>query len=747
MDIIYIIIVGFLLVLAIVDLFVGVSNDAVNFLNSAVGAKVSSFRTILIVASAGVLIGAMMSAGMMDVARHGVLQPAMYSLQELMTVFLAVMVTNVIILDIFNNLGLPTSTTVSMVFALLGGSFIIAILKCNADPSLKLSELLNSEKALTMIIAIFVSVAIAFIAGLLVQWLARIAFTFNYKKYLKFAIAPFGGIAFSALLYFIFIKGLGDSPYINPDLRLWIAENTTILMIIAFGVTAILSELLYLLKVNVLKIIILGGTFSLAMAFAGNDLVNFIGVPFAGLESIQDYLTNGNGDPANHLMGTLNGQAKSPFWFLTIAGVIMVVSIVSSKKAKNVLKTSVDLARQDGGDEMFGSSKVARTLVRSTRDSSNLLGQLVPPSVVKWVDRRFDQSEMSMNPGAAFDEVRAAVNLVLAAILIILGTSLKLPLSTTYVTFMVAMGSSLADRAWTRDSAVFRVTGVISVIGGWLMTAAICFVACALVALLMHWGGVGVMALFMAVVVYMLVNSSRKYKQKQAAQSREDNFTKMAKLEDKELLWELLKKEVAKTQSFVTMFVREEFMRILASTRNENIRALRKSKKDIKDERELLSKFRKQQLIIMKRLPAQIAVTNNTWYHLAINSCQQYLYCLLRLLEPIEEHIDNNFQPIPSSFLQKFEPISSQINALMYDCERIIATARYELYEQTRLQAQECQTEIGKLCEECQLWLQNEKSNTNFSSTLLFINLLQESQQLLSIMRHQLRASYKYQLP
>lgn len=743
MDIVYIIIVGFLLILAIVDLYVGVSNDAVNFLSSAVGAKVSSFRTILIVASIGVLIGAIMSAGMMDVARHGVINPALFSMKEVMTIFLAVMVTNVIILDIFNNLGLPTSTTVSMVFALLGGSFVVALIKRNADPSLSLNELLNSEKALTMIIAIFVSVAIAFVAGLIVQWIARVAFSFNYKKYLKFAIAPFGGIAFSALAYFILIKGLGDSPFISSDFRTWIAENTKMLMLTTFGVSAIVSELLYLLKVNVFKIIILGGTFALAMAFAGNDLVNFIGVPFAGLESLTDYLGSGSHNPATHYMGALNGPAKSPFVFLAIAGVIMIISIITSKKAKNVLKTSVDLSRQDGGDEMFGSSKVARSLVRSTRDSGSFLAQLVPASVVKWVDKRFDQNESCIRAGAAFDELRASINLVLAAILIILGTTLKLPLSTTYVTFMVAMGSSLADRAWNRDSAVFRVTGVISVIGGWLMTAAICFVSCAFVALLMHWGGIGMMALFMSIVVFMLVKSNRDYKKKAEAQSREDNFSKILKVKDKELAWEMLKKEVAKTQSFVTRFIRDKFEQIIQATRSENIRLMRKSKKEIKEERDLLAKFRKQQLIIMKRIPMRMAMENNTWYHLAINSCNQYLYCLLRLLEPIEEHTDNNFQPIPTEMFEKFEPIASEINALMYDTERTIATAHYEQYEATRAQAQDCQTKIGQLCEECQIILQKDESN--FSAILLFINLLQESQQLLSIMRHQLRASYKFQ--
>ncbi len=744
MDTVFFIIVGFIFVLAIIDLFVGVSNDAVNFLNSGVGAKVASYKTLIIVASVGVVIGAMMSAGMMDIARNGVLRPENYSFSEVMTVFLAVMVTDVIILDVFNSLGLPTSTTVSRVFELLGAAFVLALLKMGQNPELSLNSLMNSEKALTMIVAIFVSVAIAFVVGLIVQWLVRIVFTFNYKKHLKFAIAPFGGIAFTTLLYFIFIKGLGDSPYISNDVRLWIGDNTGILILGSFVVTTILSEILHLLRVNIFKIVVLGGTMALAMAFAGNDLVNFIGVPLAGLDALQDYLANGAGDPDTFMMTSLMGSAKSPLIYLAAAGIIMVISLATSKKAKNVIKTSVGLSSQDAGDEMFGSSPFARRLVRSTRDSSNFISQFIPAKATKWVDRRFDQDESCMAEGAAFDEVRAAVNLVLASILIVVGTTWKLPLSTTYVTFMVGMGSSLADRAWTRDSAVFRVTGVISVIGGWIMTAAVSFVAAALVCILMHWGGIGVMALFMILVAAMLIHNNNKYKKKQAAEKQGDSFTRMMQVEDKNVVWDLLKQEVSKTQAFVTKFIREQFNVLIEATKRENLRELRSARKHLKEEREMLGTYRRQQLAALKRVPEDKAIENNTWYHLGINSCQQYIYCLIRLLDPIEEHVDNNFQPIPKELLDKFEPVRSQINSLMQDTERIIAANRYELYEQTRENAQLCQGQINGLIEECQLMMHNDKDKINFKSALLYVNLLQESQQLLSIMRHQLRAAKKF---
>ena len=390
---IYFLIVAFLLLLAVFDLFVGVSNDAVNFLNSAIGAKVAKFRTVLFVASVGILIGAVMSAGMMDVARHGIMRPDNYSFEEVMTIFLAVMVTDVIILDTFNSLGLPTSTTVSLVFELLGGTFILAMLKMHADPSLTIYDLLNSDKALSVIIAIFVSVAIAFFFGVIVQWISRIIFTFNYKKHLRNTIAIFGGIAFTSLAYFIFITGIGKSPYISEAARQWIETNTMMLMAVFFVCSTVLMEILHLLRINVFKLIVLAGTFALAMAFAGNDLVNFIGVPLAGLDAMQDFLANGNGNFDTFMMTSLMSSAKSPLLYLVLAGIIMIIAMTTSKKAQNVVKTSVDLSRQDEGDEMFGSSRAARSIVRATQDMNAAVTKILPPRMRKWIDNRFNKEE------------------------------------------------------------------------------------------------------------------------------------------------------------------------------------------------------------------------------------------------------------------------------------------------------------------------------------------------------------------
>lgn len=740
---IYFLIVAFLLLLAVFDLFVGVSNDAVNFLNSAIGAKVAKFRTVLFVASVGILIGAVMSAGMMDVARHGIMRPENYSFEEVMTIFLAVMVTDVIILDVFNSLGMPTSTTVSLVFELLGGTLIIGLLKMHADPSLTIYDLLNSDKALSVIIAIFVSVAIAFFFGVIVQWISRVIFTFNYKSHMRYTIAIFGGIAFTALAYFIFIKGLGDSPYIHEDTRKWIGENTCMLIAAAFVVSTILSEVLYLLKVNVFKIIVLAGTFALAMAFAGNDLVNFIGVPLAGLDSLQDFMANGNGNFDTFMMTSLMSSAKSPLIYLLIAGIIMIIAMTTSKKAQNVVKTSVDLSRQDEGDEMFGSSRVARSIVRFTQDTGENIAKYMPKRIQNWINGRFNKEEAILADGAAFDEVRAAVNLVLAAMLIIFGTNYKLPLSTTYVTFMVAMGSSLADRAWSRESAVFRVTGVISVIGGWFITAGVAFATCAIVCSLMHFGGIAVMVAFMALDIYLLWRSNRQFAKKQKEEKKDDVFQLMMRTRDKEIVWDLLSKHVARTQSFVTHFALEQFNRIIDGISNEKRKELRHCSSALKEEQTQLKKFRRKELLAMRRIPAQIAIERNTWFHLGANCNQQFVYCLKRMLEPIKEHVENNFNPLPKEFINEFEASRRKINELMNQTEQMISTNRYDLYQETLNIADECKDELSVMRKRVIDIMYRDK-NTNLKASLLYLNILQESQEFLSIMRHQLRAARKF---
>ena len=744
METVYLCIVVFLLCLAVFDLFVGVSNDAVNFLNSAVGAKVAKFRTVLVIASLGVAVGAVMSSGMMDVARHGIMSPNNLSFNEVMTIFLAVMVTDVIILDMFNTLGMPTSTTVSLVFELLGGTFVLATIKMIGDGSLGYGDLLNTDKALSVIIAIFVSVAIAFFFGIVVQWISRIIFTFNYKKHSRYTIAIFGGIAFTALAYFIFLQGLGKSPYIEASVREWITENTRMLLVYTFIGSTLIMEVLHLMRVNVFKFVVLMGTFALAMAFAGNDLVNFIGVPLAGLDSYNDFMANANGASADSfLMTSLMESAKTPPIYLIAAGVIMIIAMATSKKAHNVIKTSVDLSRQDEGDEMFGSSRAARSIVRATQDADSVIKRYIPQRLKQWIDSRFNKNEAELSEGAAFDIVRAAVNLVLASMLITIGTNYKLPLSTTYVTFMVAMGSSLADRAWSRESAVFRVTGVLSVIGGWFITAGAAFAACAIVCLLMFYGGIVIQVAFMILVVCLLIRSNRQYKKKEKESGKSNMFRLMMRTRDPEIVWDLLNKHVSKTQSFVARFTIEQFNKIIDGLENEKPSVLRHVQRELRNEKEELKKYRRQELLALRRVPSDIAIERNTWFHLGINSSEQYIYCLRRMLEPIKEHVDNSFNPIPEIFVNEFRPIREKINELMRQTENIISTGQYENYREVLANADACKDLLSTVRKRHINRIQ-QSDDSDFKVSLVYLNILQESQQLLSNMRHQLRAAKKF---
>ena len=745
MSTIYLCIVIFLLCLAVFDLFVGVSNDAVNFLQSAIGAKVAKFRTVLIIASCGVVLGAIMSSGMMDIARHGIMSPDHYSFNEVMTIFLAVMVTDVIVLDVFNTLGMPTSTTVSLVFELLGGTFILACLKMAGDDSLTYGMLLNSDKALEVIIGIFASVAIAFVFGIFVMWLSRIVFTFNYKKHSRYSIAIFGGIAFTALSYFIFMKGLGKSPYLHQDVRNYIDQNIGFLLAVTFIVSTIVMEVLHLFRVNIFKFTVLLGTFALAMAFAGNDLVNFIGVPMAGLDSYNDYMANANGiAPDSFMMTSLMDSAKTSPLYLLAAGVVMIIAMATSKKAQNVIKTSVDLSRQDEGDEMFGSSKVARVVVRRCQMADSWLSRYMPKTVMAWINSRFNKNDVELEEAAAFDVVRAAVNLVLASMLITIGTNLKLPLSTTYVTFMVAMGSSLADRAWSRESAVFRVTGVLSVIGGWFVTAGVAFFTCAIVCLAMYFGGIVIQVAFIGLVIFLLIRSNIQYNKKCKEDNKSNSFQLMMRARDPEIVWDLLRKHVSKTQSFVCHFALGEFNKIMDGLATENVRDLSHANKELKKEQDMLKKFRRQEMLGLKRSPMEIAIERNTWFHLGANSDQQFIYSLRRMLDPIKEHVDNNFNPLPEEYIKEFTPTRQKINDLMkMSCEQI-ETGRYENYREILAEADACKDELSVLRKRHIDRIQNMGDNTLMQISLVYLNVLQESQEFISVMRHQLRAAKKF---
>ncbi len=747
METIYLCIVIFLLCLAVFDLFVGVSNDAVNFLQSAVGARVATFRTVLIIASVAVVLGAVLSSGMMDIARHGIMMPARYSFHEVMTVFLAVMVTDVIILDVFNSLGMPTSTTVSLVFELLGGAFMISTLKIMGDPSLDYGMLLNSDKALSVIIAIFVSVAISFVVGMIVMWISRVVFTFNYKKHSRYAIAIFGGISFTVLAYFIFMKGVGNSPYVSESVRDYINSNINLLLIYTFIGSTIVMEVLHLCRVDIFKFVVLMGTFGLAMAFAGNDLVNFIGVPLAGLASYQDYAANAHGAGVDtFMMKSLMESAKTPPFYLMAAGIIMIVAMGTSKKAQNVIKTSVDLARQDEGDEMFGSSKAARAIVRFCQWSVESVAHLFPASLRNWINSRFNANEVELvDDKAAFDVVRAAVNLVIASMLITFGTNHKLPLSTTYVTFMVAMGSSLADRAWSRESAVFRVTGVLSVIGGWFITAGVAFITCSLVALTMWYGGIVLQVGFMVLVIYLLWHSNQQYKKKKEQEAKdEDSFRLMMRTRDPELVWDMLQKRVSSTQCNMNHYALDMFNKIMDGFTGQNARELGRCRKSLHKEQDNLKKYRRQEMLGLKKSPQDIAIERNTWFHLGANSDQQFIYCLRRMLEPVREHVDNNFNPIPEEYIHEFQPVRQKVNDLMHMTQEMISNGKYDDYRDILSEADLCRDELSTLRKGLIDHIQQSSDTKMLQVSLVYLNILQETDEFLNIMRHQLRAAKKF---
>ena len=737
----YLIIIAFLLVLAVVDLFVGVSNDAVNFMNSAIGAKVARFRTVIIVASVGIIAGAMLSAGMMDVARHGIMQPSYFSFREVMMLFLAVMVTDVIVLDVFNSHGMPTSTTVSLVFELLGGTFVLALLKMSADGSLAMSDLLNSSKALSVIIAIFVSVALAFVTGAVVQWISRLIFTFRIHRH-PYAEAFFGGIAFTVLAYFIFIKGLSGTPFIGEETKAWIVQNTGLLLFCIFCVTTFVSFFLVIARVNIFRHVVLFGTFALAMAFASNDLVNFVGVPLAGLSAFQDWMQHGAPDPDGFMMTSLMESEKSPFGYLAVAGVIMIVALATSKKAQNVVKTEVGLGRQDESDEMFGSSQAARTIVRSAQAAKTAVSSITPRWLRRAIRQRFDTENAEMPGGASFDMVRASVNLVLASVLIVIGTNYKLPLSTTYVTFMVAMGTSLADGAWGRDSAVFRVTGVLSVIGGWFLTAGIAFVSCALVCLLFYFGGFIAMFALMVLAAFIVVKGNITYRKKKL----EDKDALLASImhsHDAEIVWDLLRKHISHTQSDTCRFTSEQYNRILDGLTTENLKGLRATQLLLKDKQEELKKVRHREFVALHRIPEDIALEHNTWFHLGANSNQQFIYCLKRLLEPIKEHIDNNFNPVPAAFMEELRPIRNRIGNLMDETCEMLSTCCFDHEKRVLEEAELCKKELSALRKTHIDRMQRRTGTADYKTSLIYLNILQESQELLSIMRHQLKAARK----
>jgi len=634
----YLLIVGFLFLLAISLLIIGVSNDAVNFLNSAIGSKAAPFKVILLIAAIGVLMGAVFSNGMMEVARKGIFNPELFSFSEIIVIFLSVMLTNILLLDFFNTVGLPTSTTISIVFGILGAAVAVAWMKVSGDEhgAETISRFINIESSVLIIIGIFLSIVIAFNIGFIVQWFVRLAFSFNQSRSLKFWGGIWGGFALTSILYFLLIKGAKGSTLITAETLEFINNNKAWILLASFAGWTLLFQLLILFtRINVLKITVLVGTFALAMAFAGNDLVNFIGVPLAGFESYLAFADSGANDAGLYMMTALQEPVRTPIFFLIAAGMIMVLTLRFSKKAKSVTATTIDLSRQDEGAERFDSSSLARFIVRNSIEINKGLRTISPDGLIKFVESRFkaDIDFENKDYKLAFDLVRASVNLVVASILIAIGTSLKLPLSTTYVTFMVAMGTSLADGAWGRDSAVYRISGVLTVVGGWFFTALIAFLASLVIGILIFFGKMPVIIALIGLSAYLLIRSHALHKKRSEMEQE-------AKSEIITASYQVLKSCDDEVEKSI-----EDVSRILTNTYTYFFKEKHKELKLLRKESKKLSKE-------VKQIREDIPITLKKFEDRHLESGHHYVQVVTYMIEmcnslqhivqPAYSHLDNN---------------------------------------------------------------------------------------------------------
>ncbi len=719
METILIIFVAVLFLLAITDLVVGVSNDAVNFLVSAIGSRSAPLWVIMIIASLGIVFGTTFSSGMMEVARKGIMHPEMFTFMEIMTIFLAVMLTDIILLDVFNTFGMPTSTTVSIVFELLGAAVAISLLKLadSPDGAAELIDYINTGKALAIITGILLSVIIAFSVGAVVQYFARLLFSFNYTKSYKYFGALWGGIAVATITYFILIKGAKGSSFLSKENVVWIKEHTWEILFYSFlGWTAFMQLIKMIFKINILKIVVLFGTFALAMAFAGNDLVNFIGVPLAGLTAFK-----ANADSLS--MEVLTQKVQTPTLYLLIAGLIMVVTLWFSKKSRTVTRTSLNLSRQDEGVERFGSSLFSRSLVRSFISFGNGAKAIFPKSLISAMERRFEKvsapEPINGEDTQAFDLVRASVNLVVASILIAIGTSLKLPLSTTYVTFMVAMGTSLADGAWGRESAVYRVTGVISVIGGWFLTAFVAFSVAFIFANIMHLGGPAAVFGILALAIFLLVRSRFVHKKREVKETESKDDTIALKLN----VFDRCIYSVNETLKTVQSVYQKNIVGLYKENRKKLKEAVKEAKKVNHD-----SKLLKDNIHNTVRELQENSIETGHYYVQVVDNLREIAHCLRFIAEPSFKHIDNNHKGLTAAQTEEARRINIVMSNLFKEILRTIENGAYADMENVV----EIQTEMLALIGEIKKnQLRRIKhGETSTRGSLLFLNMLAETKSL-----------------
>ena len=671
---IYLIMIIALGLLAIGDLVVGVSNDAVNFLNSALGSKAISVRNIMILASLGVAVGSVFSSGMMEVARKGIFNPDMFFFSEIMIIFMAVMITDILLLDFFNTLGMPTSTTVSIVFELLGAAVAVSLIKIYAagGDSSMLPEYINVAKATQIILGILLSVFVAFSTGAVVQYVSRLLLSYNYEQKAKWVGALFGGVALTSIAYFILMKGIKGTAYAKQSFELLNGSTIASFMesqvfLIAFSLFIILSAvsyfLIFIFKINIYKIIIGVGTFSLALAFAGNDLVNFIGVPIAAWQSYEAWSVSGI-EATEFSMAFLSKKVPTPTILLFVAGMVMVVTLWFSSKAKKVTKTEIDLARQQDTKERFNPNFLSRGLVRFSVNVSNVFSMVVPKNIQKHINTQFEKPaiELSSNKSIelpAFDMIRAAVNMMVAAILISIATSFKLPLSTTYVTFMVAMGTSLADRAWGSESAVYRVAGVLNVIGGWFFTAFIAFVGCGAIAFLINLGGPTAIAILLFLALLILARNYIAHR-KETSQLKNEDALSSAESSS-------IQGVIIESSSNVSKAAKK-FKKIFASSINglatQDLSILKKNKKDVKSLSEEIEDLRNDLFYFIKNLDESTIKGASNFYINVLSLLQDIAQSLEYISKVTFKHINNNHKALTFNQIRELKEISLQLETL-----------------------------------------------------------------------------------
>ncbi len=734
MENIYILMLIALVALAVIDLVVGVSNDAVNFLNSAIGSKVVSMRTIMIVASIGIAVGAIFSSGMMEVARKGIFNPGEFYFNEIMIIFMAVMITDVLLLDFFNTLGMPTSTTVSIVFELLGAAVAMALIKIavsDTETVANLSKYINTEKAVLIISGIFLSVIVAFSIGALVQYLSRLFLTFNFEQKPKIYGALFSGIALTSITYFIFMKGLKGTAYYK-DIESLLLGNELYIIGLAFVIWTSLSYILTrFLNINLYKIIITVGTFALALAFAGNDLVNFIGVPMAAWNSYEAW--SASGVPAEEFnMSVLAGKVPTPSMFLFIAGMIMVVTLWFSSKARKVAATEVNLARQSEGHERFQPNSLSRVIVRTTLGISNVLSFVLPQSMQKNIGKRFEKPVVNLPKKKvfelpAFDAVRASTNLMVAGILISIATSYKLPLSTTYVTFMVAMGTSLADRAWDRESAVYRVAGVLNVIGGWFFTAFIAFVSAAIFTYVIHLGSITAVSLLLLLVLFLLVRNfiNHKKEEKEIAQKKV--------LKREELI--TAKEVIDETSDHISEVISRAdklYSNVVNNLSLQDLSKLKKTDKHVLKLNAEVDALKDEAFYFIKSLDDS-SVEASRFYLMVLGYLQDISQSISYISKASYKHVNNNHKQLKKGQIKDLKIIDEQLSTMLVEISAIFHERRFGDISKIVDEKHQLFEHVSKSIEKQINRIRSEESSAK-NTTLYFGNLLETKDLIAAIM-------------